>query len=65
MNERGLRALGFVLLVLGLGLLMDSPWPALGWLLVVAGAVPAGVGLWLLAARDPARGAFVRARRRG
>ena len=65
MNERALRAVGFLLLVLGLGLLMDSPWQALGWLLVVAGAIPTGAGLWLLAARDPTRAAFVRTRRRG
>jgi len=46
------RPLGFLLLVLGLGIRMDasmdSSWGVIAWLLIVAGAVTAGVGLWAL-----------------
>jgi hypothetical protein len=60
-NERALRAVGFLLLVLGLGLIMEGPWPTLGWLLAVAGGGAAGAGLWQLGLRA---GAFVAPRRR-
>jgi hypothetical protein len=60
-NERALRAVGFLVLVLGLGLLMDGPWPTLGWLMVLAGGGAAAVGLWQLGVHG---GAFVAPRRR-
>jgi len=45
-NERGLRALGFLCAMLGFGLALDSAWGALAWLLMLAGAAVGGVGLW-------------------
>ena len=45
MNERGWRALGFLLAMLGFGLALDAPWPGLAWLLLLAGAGAAGVGV--------------------
>jgi hypothetical protein len=46
---------GFVLLMLGFGLRLDTAWQGLAWLLLVAGTVCAAAGL------GPAtrRGAFV------
>jgi len=58
-NERALRAVGFLLLVLGLGLRLDTTWQGFAWLLILAGAAVAGMGLWLLATRPPSAGAFV------
>ena len=46
MNERGWRALGFLCAMLGFGLALDSPWGALAWFLMIAGAAIGGVGLW-------------------
>ena len=43
------RPLGFLLLVLGLGVRMDSRWDILAWLLIGAGTATAAVGLWALA----------------
>lgn len=53
------RPLGFLLLVLGLGLRLDTPWQGLAWTLIVAGALIGAAGLWPLAHR-PGR-AFVEA----
>jgi hypothetical protein len=44
-NAGGWRPLGFVLLMLGFGLRLDSDWQGLAWLLLVAGAVAGGAGL--------------------
>jgi len=52
------RPLGFLLLVLGLGVKMDSEYDAFAWLLIVAGAATAAVGLWELL-RLGTREAFV------
>jgi hypothetical protein len=45
----GWRPLGFVLLMLGFGLRLDSDWQGLAWVLLLAGAL-AGIaglrGLW-------------------
>jgi hypothetical protein len=55
------RAGGFLLLVLGFGLRLDTDWQRLAWLALVAGAGVTGRGLWLLWQREgrPAD-AFVR-----
>ena len=52
------RPLGFLLLVLGLGVKMDSGYDGLAWLLITAGAATAAVGLWGLL-RLGTREAFV------
>ncbi|HEV7734035.1 MAG TPA: hypothetical protein VGR62_17825 [Candidatus Binatia bacterium] len=39
------RPLGFLLLMLGLGLRLDSTWQLLASLLIVCGAVVSGLGL--------------------
>jgi len=57
------RPLGFFLLMLGVGLRLDSEWQALAGALLIAGAVAAGAGLWALQ-REPVDGAFVPPARR-
>ena len=52
------RPVGFLLLVLGLGVRMDSSWDLLSSLLIGAGLVTATIGLWALA-RPGMRGSFV------
>ena len=52
------RPLGFLLLVLGLGVRMDSGWDVVAWLLIGAGAATAASGLWALV-RPGTREAFV------
>jgi hypothetical protein len=42
----GLRPLGFVLLMFGFGLRLDTDWQALAWVLLVAGALAGAAGLW-------------------
>jgi len=58
--DRTLRPLGFFALVVGLGLRLDTPWQGLAWALLLAGAVTGAAGLWMLARRTGAVGAFVR-----
>jgi hypothetical protein len=41
-----LRPVGFLLLMLGFGLRLDSAWQTLAVLLLVAGAGLGGLGLW-------------------
>ncbi len=41
-----LRPLGFLLLMLGFGLRLDSAWQTLAAVLLVAGAGLGGLGLW-------------------
>jgi hypothetical protein len=48
---------GFFLVVLGLGLRLDTPWPGMGWVCVGPGAVLALVG-WRAGRHRPVR-AFV------
>jgi hypothetical protein len=40
-----LRPLGFLLVMLGFGLRLDSTWQGTAWLLLLGGAVVAGLGL--------------------
>jgi hypothetical protein len=54
------RPLGFLLLVLGLGLRLDTPFQGIAWAFIAAGAGSGGVGLWLLGRRRTSGGAFVR-----
>jgi hypothetical protein len=63
MGDRVWRPLGFLLLVLGLGLRLDTSWQGLALCLIAAGAVSAGAGLWMLARRR-SDGAFVPSRPR-
>ncbi len=49
--DRTLRPFGFLLLMLGFGLRLDTPYQALAWLVMFLGAIAAGAGLVLLAQR--------------
>lgn len=60
MIDRTLRPLGFMLLMLGFGLRLDTRWQALAWVLLAAGGAMAGWGVWLLGRRAASGGAFVR-----
>ncbi len=57
------RPLGFLVLMLGFGLRLDSEWQGLATALLVCGAVAASAGLWALG-REAASGAFVPPARR-
>jgi len=57
------RPLGFLLLMLGFGLRLDSGWQAAAGVLLVAGAVAASAGLWALRRKAPAD-AFVQPARK-
>jgi hypothetical protein len=59
-GDRPWRALGFLLLVLGFGLRLDTAWQGLACLLLAAGAAAAGWGLWLLRRERAGGDAFVR-----
>lgn len=48
------RPLGFLLLMLGFGLRLDTPWQGLAWMLLAVGALVAGRGLARLAGRERA-----------
>jgi len=52
------RPLGFLLLMLGFGLRLDSEWQGVASALLGLGAVAGGAGLWALR-REAAGGAFV------
>ena len=54
------RPVGFLLTMLGFGLRLDTPWQALGGLLILGGAVAAGAGLWSLVRRRRVGAAFAR-----
>ena len=58
------RPAGFLLLMVGFGLRLDSPWQGLAWICLLAGAAAGGAGLWTLADRDGALRAFVSRTRR-
>jgi hypothetical protein len=47
------RPLGFLLLMLGFGLRLDSGWQAAAGVLLLAGAVGGGAGLWALRREAP------------
>ena len=57
------RPLGFLVLMLGFGLRLDSEWQGLAIALLVCGAVAGGAGLWVLG-REATSGAFVPPARR-
>jgi len=46
--------------MLGFGLRLDTPWQALGGLLIFGGAMAAGAGLWPLVRRRRVGAAFAR-----
>ena len=50
-SDRTWRPLGFLLLMLGCGLRLDTPYQGLAWLVMFLGAIAAGAGLVLLAQR--------------
>ena len=52
------RPLGFLVLMLGFGLRLDSEWQGVASALLGFGAVAGGAGLWALR-REAAGGAFV------
>lgn len=52
-GRTGIGPLGFFVLMLGLGLRLDTAWQGLAWVLTVAGAAAASAGLW--ADREAAR----------
>jgi hypothetical protein len=54
------RPVGFLLTMLGFGLRLDTPWQALGGLLIFGGAMAAGAGLWPLVRRRRVGAAFAR-----
>ena len=45
MTPSGWRPVGFVLLMLGFGLRLDTPWQGLAWVLLAAGTAAAAAGL--------------------
>jgi hypothetical protein len=50
-SDRALRPLGFLLLMLGFGLRLDTPYQGIAWLLLLTGALATGAGLFLLGQR--------------
>lgn len=50
--DRPWRVVGFLLLMLGFGLRLDTGWQGLAWMLLLGGAAATGRGLWLLSRRD-------------
>jgi hypothetical protein len=46
------RSVGFLVLMVGLGLRLDTRWQGFAWMLIVLGAAGGGVGLWLLNQRS-------------
>ena len=58
MSARAWRPLGFLLLMLGFGVRLDSDWQALAWMLFIAGGCATLLGLRGQTAAPT--GAFVR-----
>jgi hypothetical protein len=50
-SDRALRPLGFLLLMLGFGLRLDTPYQGVAWFLLVTGGFVTAGGLLLLAQR--------------
>ncbi|HJQ84921.1 MAG TPA: hypothetical protein VKA21_12640 [Candidatus Binatia bacterium] len=46
MSRASLGPLGFVLLMLGFGLRLDSSWQGTAWVLLAGGAICAGLAAW-------------------
>ena len=59
MTPRLWTPVGFVLLMLGFGLRLDTAWQGLAWLFLAAGTAGAAAGLWPRARAGSRRGAFV------
>ena len=59
MSPAVLRPLGFLLLMLGFGLRLDTAWQGLAWVLLVAGGVAAAAGLRQLPREGDRFAAFV------
>jgi len=57
------RPLGFLILMLGFGLRLDSEWQGVAGALLGCGAIAGGAGLWALR-REATAGAFVPPARR-
>ena len=53
------RPVGFLLLMVGFGLRLDTEWQGTAWALLLAGAAACGAGLWTLAERRGIVHAFV------
>jgi sulfite exporter TauE/SafE len=58
-SAAALKPLGFVLLMLGFGLRLDTGWQGAAWLFLVAGALCIAAGLYVSARRESAAAAFV------
>ena len=63
-SDRALRPLGFLLLMIGFGLRLDTPYQGIAWLLLVTGGLVTASGLLLLAQRRR-DDAFVQPRGKG
>jgi hypothetical protein len=63
-SDRALRPLGFLLLMLGFGLRLDTSYQGIAWLLLVTGGLVTASGLLLLAQRRR-DDAFVQPRGKG
>ena len=63
-SDRALRPLGFLLLMLGFGLRLDTSYQGIAWLLLLSGAFATVAGLLLLAQRRR-DDAFVQPRGKG
>ena len=59
MSRDGWRPLGFLLLMLGFGLRLDTPWQTIAWLLLAVGAGIAAAGLVGRRGASDASSAFV------
>ena len=60
MSARAWRPIGFLLLMLGFGLRLDSDWQALAWLLLAAGGIGVVRGITAAGAPGDSGAAFVR-----
>ena len=60
MTARAWRPIGFLLLMLGFGLRLDSDWQAVAWLLLAAGGIGVLRGLAAAEAPGDSGAAFVR-----
>ena len=58
------RPAGFLLLMVGFGLRLDTPWQGLASVCLLGGAAVGGLGLWTLADRRGVLRAFVSGTRR-
>ena len=59
MSPDALKPIGFVLLMVGFGLRLDTGWQAAAWFFLVAGAICGAGGFYLGARRETSPAAFV------